>query len=163
METSRMKFSDFICSDALVAHLQSVEKEEAVREIVQALVDARHIERSQFESIVRSIIKREELGSTGIGRGVAVPHAKHPSVDRLVGTVAVSQQGVNFAALDGEKVYLFFLLISPERRHGEHLRALEYVSRLLRCDMFTSFLKQAKTVADIQQVLDEADDSRFGV
>ena len=67
-------------------------------------------------------MKREELGSTGIGRGVAVPHTKHPSVDRLIGTVGVSQEGIDFQSLDGEKVHLFFLLVSPPDRPGDHLR-----------------------------------------
>ena len=63
----------------------------------------------QEESVVAAILKREELGSTGIGNGVAVPHTKHPSVEKLVGTVAVSVEGVDFKSLDGEKVQLFFL------------------------------------------------------
>ena len=116
----------------------------------------------QFESIVKAILKREELGSTGIGRGVAVPHTKHPSVDRLVGTVAVSSTGVDFTSLDGETVHLFFLLISPPDRPGDHLRALENISRQLRDDTFCRFLKQAKTTEEIQQLLDEADNTQFG-
>ena len=103
------------------------------------------VETDESESIVKAILKREELGSTGIGRGVAVPHTKHPSVDRLVGTVAVSSQGVDFASLDGEVVHLFFLLVSPPDRPGDHLRALENISRQLRDDTFCRFLKQAKT------------------
>ena len=111
---------------------------------------------------MKAILKREELGSTGIGRGVAVPHTKHPSVDRLVGNVAISGGGVDFDSLDGEKVHLFFLLISPPDRPGDHLRALENISRQLRDDTFCRFLKQSKTVEDIQQLLDEADNDQFG-
>ena len=106
-------------------------------------------------------MKREELGSTGIGRGVAVPHTKHPSVERLVGTVAISSQGVDFASLDGEVVQLFFLLVSPPHRPGDHLRALENISRQLRDDTFCRFLKQAKSAEDIQQLLEEADNNQF--
>ncbi len=106
-------------------------------------------------------MKREELGSTGIGRGVAVPHTKHPSVQRLVGTVAVSSDGIDFNSLDGEKVQLFFLLISPPDRPGDHLRALENISRQLRDDTFCKFLKQATTADDIRQLLDEADNNGF--
>ena len=107
-------------------------------------------------------MKREELGSTGIGRGVAVPHTKHPSVDRLIGTVSVSPTGVDFASLDGETVNLFFLLISPPDRPGDHLRALENISRQLRDDTFCRFLKQAKSPQDIALLLDEADNHQFG-
>ena len=88
-----MKFADFVCRDAIRAQLNAVDKEGAIREMVQALVDAGKVQANEFESIVKAILKREELGSTGIGRGVAVPHTKHPSVDRLVGTVAVSPPG----------------------------------------------------------------------
>ena len=104
--------------------------------MAEALLDAGKIPPGELDSLIKAIIKREELGSTGIGRGVAVPHTKHPSVDRLVGTVAVSREGVDFESLDGEKVQLFFLLISPPDRPGDHLRALENISRQLRDDMF---------------------------
>ena len=157
-----MKFADFICRDAILAQLTATDKEGAIREMVQALCSAGQVETEESESIVKAILKREELGSTGIGRGVAVPHTKHPSVDRLVGTVAVSGQGVDFASLDGEVVHLFFLLVSPPDRPGDHLRALENISRQLRDDTFCRFLKQAKTTEDIQQLLNEADNNQFG-
>ena len=117
-----MKFSDFICRDAIRANMAALDKEGAIREMVQSLVEAKRVNAAEFESIVKAILKREELGSTGIGRGVAVPHTKHPSVDRLIGTVSVSPAGVDFASLDGETVNLFFLLISPPDRPGDHLR-----------------------------------------
>ena len=117
---------------------------------------AGQVETGESESIVKAILKREELGSTGIGRGVAVPHTKHPSVDHLVGTVAVSRLGVDFASLDGEVVHLFFLLVSPPDRPGDHLRALENISRQLRDDTFCRFLKQAKTVEDIQTTIERS-------
>jgi len=157
-----MRFADFICRDAIIAKLNAVDKEGAIREMVQALCKAGKVEKEEYESIVKAILKREELGSTGIGRGVAVPHTKHPSVDRLVGSVAVSPQGVDFASLDGEVVHLFFLLISPPDRPGDHLRALENISRQLRDDTFCKFLKQAKSVEDIQTLLNEADTNQFG-
>ncbi len=157
-----MKFADFICFEAILADLSADSKEGVIREITQSLLNAGKIATGEVESIVKAILKREELGSTGIGRGVAVPHTKHPSVDRLVGTVAVSHEGVDFNSLDGERVQLFFLLISPPDRPGEHLRALENISRQLRDDTFCKFLKQAKTPADIKQLLEEADQNQFG-
>jgi mannitol/fructose-specific phosphotransferase system IIA component (Ntr-type) len=157
-----MKFADFICREAVIAQLSAQDKEGAIREMVQALCRAGKVDQQQFESIVKAILKREELGSTGIGRGVAVPHTKHPSVDRLVGSVAVSSHGVDFASLDGEAVYVFFLLVSPPDRPGDHLRALENISRQLRDDTFCRFLKQAKSVEDIDTLLNEADNNQFG-
>lgn len=157
-----MKFADFISPKAICAELVAVDKPGAIREMVQALSAAGAVEADEAESIVKAIMKREELGSTGIGRGVAVPHTKHPSVDRLMGTVAVSREGVDFASLDGETVQLFFLLISPPDRPGDHLRALENISRQLRNDTFCRFLKQAKSADDIRQLLEEADNNQFG-
>jgi PTS system fructose-specific IIA component/PTS system nitrogen regulatory IIA component len=156
-----MKFGDFVSADAIRARLAAEDKEGAIREMIGALLEAGKIAPAEVESIVKAIMKREELGSTGIGRGVAVPHTKHPSVQRLVGTVAVSSDGIDFNSLDGEKVQLFFLLISPPDRPGDHLRALENISRQLRDDTFCKFLKQARTADDIRQLLDEADNNGF--
>jgi PTS system fructose-specific IIA component/PTS system nitrogen regulatory IIA component len=157
-----MKFADFIVPGAIRAELAAEDKEGVIREMVQSLLNAGGIEAKECESIVKAILKREELGSTGIGRGVAVPHTKHPSVDKLVGTVAVSSEGVDFDSLDGEKAHLFFLLISPPDRPGDHLRALEKISRQLRDDTICRFLKQAKTADEIRQLLEEADNNQFG-
>jgi len=157
-----MKFGDFIDPESIRAKLDADGKEGVIREMAGSLAQAGKISNDELDSIIRAILKREELGSTGIGRGVAVPHTKHPSVNRLVGTVAVSQEGVDFDSLDGEKVQLFFLLISPPDRPGDHLRALENISRQLRNDTFCRFLKNAKTAEEIKQLLDEADNNQFG-
>lgn len=156
-----MKFADFITPEAIQSELKADDKEGVIREMVRALVEAGRIRAADYESIVRAVLNREELGSTGIGRGVAVPHTKHPSVDRLVGSVAISREGVDFDALDGEKVNLFFLLISPQDRPGDHLRALENIARQLRDETFCRFLKQARSAEDIRQLLEEADNNQF--
>jgi mannitol/fructose-specific phosphotransferase system IIA component (Ntr-type) len=105
-----MKFADFVCPEAVRAELAATDKGGAIREMVQSLLDAGRIPADELEGIVKAILKREELGSTGIGRGVAVPHTKHPSVERLVGTVAVSTRGVDFDSLDGEVVQLRWIV-----------------------------------------------------
>jgi PTS system fructose-specific IIA component/PTS system nitrogen regulatory IIA component len=156
-----MKFSDFVSVTAIKADLSSFDKPSVLRELVESLAAAGAVKAADVDSIVSAILKREELGSTGIGRGVAVPHTKHATVEKLVGTVGVSGEGVDFNSLDGDKVHLFFLLISPQDRPGEHLRALESISRQLRDDTFCRFLKQAKTAHDIQQLLEEADNNQF--
>ena len=113
-----------------------------------------------MESVIRAILSREELGSTGIGQGVAVPHTRHPTVDRLVGTVALSKGGVEFAALDGEPVDILFLLISPLNQSGDHLRALENISRHLKNDNFVNFLRQAKSREQVVDLLEEIEQSQ---
>ena len=156
-----MKFADFVSATAVKADLQNYDTEGVIREMCSSLLQSAKIAEDEFEGIVKALLKREELGSTGIGRGVAVPHTKHPSVAKLVGAVGVSEEGVDFNALDGEKVHLLFLLISPPDRPGDHLRALENISRQLRDETFCRFLKQSKTSEDIWQLLEEADNNQF--
>jgi PTS system fructose-specific IIA component/PTS system nitrogen regulatory IIA component len=156
-----MNFSDFIEVSAIRADLKAEDKETVIGELVEALVESGGVKPENKMSIVDAVMKREELGSTGIGRGVAVPHTKHPSVNRLIGTVGISLSGVDFNSLDGEKVHIFFLLVSPPDRPGDHLRALENISRQLRDDTFCRFLRQSRTVEDITQLLDEADHSQL--
>lgn len=157
-----MKFADFVSKAAIAPQLEADDKSSVVTELVESLVSAGEIAAEDKAEIVEAIMKREELGSTGIGRGVAVPHTKHPVVDKLVGTVGISPDGIDFNSLDGENVQLFFLLVSPPDRPGDHLRALENITRHLReNEMFLKFLKQSKTSKDIQQLLEEADNSEF--
>lgn len=156
-----MKFSDFVKSDSIRAELAAGDKEGVIRELVSCLVESGQLNADEQENIVEAILKREKLGSTGIGRGIAVPHTKHASVENPVGTVGVSADGIDFESLDGEKVQLFFLLISPPDRPGDHLKALENISKQLQDNTFCRFLKQSRTAADIQQVLEEADNNQF--
>lgn len=160
-ESSQMRFDEFIVVDSINPNLQATTKEDAIREMASSLVKAGKLPEDDYESLVRAIIKREELGSTGIGRGIAVPHTKHPCVKELVGTVAVSNKGVEFDSLDGEPVYVLFLLISPPNEPARHLRALELIARQLRNDTFCKFLKQARNCEDILQLITEADNNQF--
>jgi mannitol/fructose-specific phosphotransferase system IIA component (Ntr-type) len=153
----RMKLLDFVVRDGIIVDLQASTKEGAIREMVGALNQAGQLADGEVESVIRAILNREELGSTGIGMGVAVPHTRHPTLQRLVGAVALSPGGVDFAALDGEPVNIFFLLVSPQNQPGDHLRALENISRHLKDERFVSFLRQAKTREAVVDVLEEAD------
>lgn len=156
-----MKFCDFISASAIKAELDSTDKEGVIREMITQLVEAGQLDSADQDSILEAILKREELGSTGIGRGIAVPHTKHPSVSTPVGAVGISSKGVEFQSLDGEQVQLFFMLISPPNQPSEHLRALENISKQLQDETFCRFLKQSKTAEDVQQILEEADNNQF--
>ena len=156
-----MKLCDFVVQAALIPEIPLGSKESAIRSMVSALRQAGSIKASDEDGIVAAILKREELGSTGIGRGVAVPHTKHPSVDKLIAAIAVSRDGVDFSSLDGEPVYVMFLLVSPPDRPGDHLRGLENISRHLRNDKFCKFLRQSKSAQDIWELLQEADNNEI--
>lgn len=152
-----MRMSEFVVRDAIIPSLVATTKEAVIRGMVESLRDAGQFRGADLEDIIRAILKRELLGSTGIGRGVAIPHTKHQGVDRLVGTLAVSPQGVAFESLDGEPVFIFVLLISPQDRPGDHLRALENVSRCLRDDAFVRALRAASSREEISRLLDRLD------
>lgn len=152
-----MRMSDFVVRESIISELKANTKEEVIREMVEGLRSAGYFKGNEPEEVTKAILKRELLGSTGIGRGVAIPHTKHPCVDRLIGTLAVSQKGVLFDSLDGEPVHVFVMLASPQDRPADHLRALENVSRSLRDDHFVNALKHAKNREDIWHLLTDAD------
>jgi nitrogen PTS system EIIA component len=152
-----MRMSDFVVREAIIPDLPATNKEGVIRAMVESLRAAGQFRGADVEDIIRAILKREFLGSTGIGRGVAIPHTKHNSVERLVGTVAIAQKGIAFDSLDGEPVHVFVLLISPQDRPGDHLRALENVSRSLRDDNFVRALRSATTREEIIALLDRAE------
>jgi mannitol/fructose-specific phosphotransferase system IIA component (Ntr-type) len=152
-----MRMSDFVVREAIIPDLKATTKDGVIREMVESLRGAGYFKGGEGEDIVKAILKRELLGSTGIGRGVAIPHTKHNSVDRLISTVALSKPGVAFESLDGEPVHVLVLLISPQDQPGIHLRALEYISRRLRDDGLVRSLRQAPTREAIWDLLVEAD------
>jgi mannitol/fructose-specific phosphotransferase system IIA component (Ntr-type) len=154
-----MKLSDFVVSEAILVDLQATTKKEAIREMVEALHKAGRIGASDVDAVTSAIMSREQLGTTGIGQGVAVPHTRHSTVQTLTGTVALSRRGVDFAALDTDPVDILFLLISPPDQPGPHLRALETISRHAKNARFVSFLRQAKTPDQVMDVLGESDQS----
>lgn len=142
-----MKIMDFLDKKAIKLDLQSIEKEDALKELVDLLAETQEI--GDKKGILKALIERESLGSTGIGQGIAIPHGKTDKVSELVAVLGISQKGVNFEALDGEPVYIFFLLVAPKDTAGPHLKALAQISRLLRDSYFCELLKRCKTVDEV--------------
>ena len=157
-----MNFSEFIQKEAIITDLRAQTKEGVIQEMVDALAKTdKGVKKADVRGVVDSILRREELGSTGIGHGIAVPHTKHVCVDKLVGGIAICQgEGVDFDSLDAEEVKLFFMLVSPPDLPGEHLRALEYITHQLKRKDFVEPLKACKTPEDVIKLLREADESR---
>jgi PTS system fructose-specific IIA component/PTS system nitrogen regulatory IIA component len=149
-----MRMSSFVIQEAIVPSLSGTTREGVIRELVAGLGRAGYFDEAEADDVVQAVLRREQLGSTGIGRGIAIPHAKHDGVDGLIGTLGVSHQGVPFDSIDGEPVSIFVLLISPQDRPGDHLRALENVVRTLRDDALVEKLRSARTAEEIWKLLD---------
>jgi mannitol/fructose-specific phosphotransferase system IIA component (Ntr-type) len=155
-----MKLNEFIVNDAIVPELAATQRDDAIRELVNSLAEAGAAPQSAVDEIVAALIKREENGSTGFGKGVAVPHVKHPKVKKMVGTIGRSSGGIDFSALDHQPVYSIVLLLSPENQPQQHLAAMNIVFSNLQKDMFRRFLRQAGTRQAIAELLEEADQGR---
>ena len=152
-----MKLKDFIVPDAVVANLESTDRDAVLRELVTSLAKAGAMPEEAVDEVVAALIKREQNGSTGFGKGVAVPHVKHPAVTKMSGTIGRSAAGLDFAALDHQPVYSVFLLLSPDNQPQQHLQAMNIVFSNLQKDMFRRFLRQSETREAIVELLDEAD------
>ena len=156
-----MKFQDFICFDAIVPRLESGDRDGVIGELVAALEQCGNLSESESKQVRRALIKRENEASTGMGKGVAIPHVKHKSVDRVIGAVGQSAIGIDFAALDKQPVYSVILLVSPVGDSEQHLKAMEKVFKHLQQEKFRKFLRQSETVEEIKDLLMEADERAF--
>ena len=139
-----MKISEFLCPKAVTADLKGTNKKEIIEELVDLLLSAGAIEKKSKAKLIETLMAREALGSTAIGQGIAIPHAKSESVAKLTASLGVSKKGIDFDSLDGEPAYIFFLLVAPVESAGPHLKALARISRLLKDKYFRESLKSAK-------------------
>jgi len=144
-----MRIMDFLNPKAVSVDLKSNDKEGVLDELVELLVKAGILKDKDKDSIVKILMNREAMGSTGIGSGVGIPHGKCDKVKDMVAALGVSKTGVNFDSLDGEPVYIFFLLVAPEDCAGPHLKALARISRLLKDKFFRDTLREAKDVKSL--------------
>jgi PTS system nitrogen regulatory IIA component len=152
-----MKLKDVIVSDAIIADLQATDRDGVIRELVASLAANGAMPTEAVDEVVAALIKREQNGSTGFGKGVAVPHVKHAKVKKMAGTIGRSGTGVDFSALDHQPVYSVVLLLSPENQPQQHLQAMNIVFSNLQKDMFRRFLRQSDTREKIVELLEEAD------
>lgn len=153
-----MLFRDFISSSSVISDLESTDKNAVIEEMVNCLVATNQIREEAKKGILTALYDREALGSTGIGQGMAIPHAKHPSIKKIIGLFARCKEGVEFDSLDGEPVHLFFLLLSNHDSTINHLECLAYISKHLKDDNFCRFLRNARDIKEILELLAEADE-----
>ena len=155
-----MKLREFIVTEAITPELKAGDRDGAIRELVEALARGGALPADAVDEVVAALIKREQNGSTGFGKGVAVPHVKHVKVKQMSGTIGRSSGGIDFAALDHQPVYSVFLLLSPDNAPQQHLQAMNIVFSNLQKDMFRRFLRGAATREAITDLLDEADSGK---
>lgn len=153
-----MKLSDLIVPGAVIADLKSTDRNAVIRELVESLASAGALAQEDVDTIANAAIQRENQGSTGFGKGVAVPHGKHPKIPKIMAVIGRSAAGVDFTALDRAPVYTIFLLLSPPQSPDAHIQAMENIFRHLQRDNFRKFLRQAETREAILDLLKEADD-----
>jgi mannitol/fructose-specific phosphotransferase system IIA component (Ntr-type) len=155
-----MKLNEFIVKEAIIPALAASDRDGAIRELVASLATQGALPESAVDEVVSSLVKREQNGSTGFGKGVAVPHVKHAKVRKMAGTVGRSAAGIDFSALDHQPVYSVVLLLSPENQPQQHLQAMNIIFSNLQKDMFRRFLRQSDTREKIVELLDEADQGK---
>ncbi|MBE0534506.1 MAG: PTS sugar transporter subunit IIA [Phycisphaerae bacterium] len=145
--------------DALVPELKAGDRDGAILELVQTLTKAGKLPKTKVDEVAKALMQRETEASTGIGRGVAVPHVKHPAVKQVVAAVGCCGRGIDFTSLDKQPVYTVILLLSPTDKADRHLQAMECIFRNLQKDDFRRFLRQAQTVEQVRETIDDADAS----
>ncbi len=152
-----MKLQDFVVKSAIVPQLKAGDRDAVIRELVDALLAAGAAPKTLRDELVKLILDREKHGSTGFGKGVAVPHVKHEKIKKMAAAIGVAPTGVDFKALDKAPVYSVVLLLSPKSKPDEHLQAMENIFSNLQRDTFRRFLRQATTVQAVEDLLAEAD------
>ncbi|MBM3252192.1 MAG: PTS sugar transporter subunit IIA [Candidatus Omnitrophica bacterium] len=155
-----MKTMEFLSKKAISTDLKSTNKPDVIKELVELLADAGEIERRDKNKLIDILMAREALGSTAIGQGVGIPHGKSDCVKKLVAAFGISKKGVNFDSLDGEPVYIFFLLVAPQNSAGPHLKALARISRLLKDKYFRENLKQAQDDKAVIRIMNQEDERK---
>lgn len=156
-----MKLTDFLSKKAVAADIKSIKKEDIIRELLDLLINAGDIEKRHRNKLIEALMARESLGSTAIGQGIAIPHAKSDCVDRLIAAFALSKKGVDFDSLDGEPVYIFFLLLAPQDSAGPHLKALARISRLLKDKYFRDTLRACEDDKSIIKTISQEDEKKI--
>jgi PTS system nitrogen regulatory IIA component len=150
-----MKIVDLIRRDMVVPALQATEKRGILEEL--ALYMANRHARIDRATLSRVLIEREQLASTAIGEGVAIPHGKLASVGEIVACLGRAPTGVDFDSMDGQPTYLFFVLVAPESSTGAHLKALARISRVFKDPEFRRRLLAAPDAESMYHVVADED------
>jgi nitrogen PTS system EIIA component len=150
-----MKILEVLNKDAIIVDLKAKDKKGVLHELVAPVARLSGV---SHEDLLRVLMERERLGSTGIGGGIGIPHGKCEQLSSLMLGIGISKRGVAFDTMDRRPAHIFFLLLAPENSAGLHLELLAHVSRLLKSEAFKSTLMQAETPEEIFEAIREKDE-----
>lgn len=149
-----MKILDILKKEAIIADLNATDKKGVLEELAVPIAEGSGV---NCEEMVRVLLERERLGSTGIGGGIAIPHGKSKSLETLLMGFGRSRKGVDFDAMDGRPAHLFFLLLAPENSTDVHLKMLARISRLLKNSIFKERLMNSDDWRELYDVIKKED------
>ena len=155
-----MKIMDFLSQGAIIPDIKAAKKDGVIEEMVDALINAGNLDKSSRSKLIEALMTRESLGSTAIGQGVAIPHAKSDCVEKLTAAFGLSRKGVDFDSLDGDAAFIFFLLVAPVDSAGPHLKALARISRLLKDKYFRDSLRNCQDKDSIIATISQEDEKK---
>jgi len=151
-----MRLSDILKENHIISNLKATDKKRALEELVDVIIFNRPA--LDKESLVKVLLDREHLGSTGIGDGVAIPHGKFQGIGEPTISFGRSLEGLDFDSIDGQPVFLFFLLIAPENSAGVHLKALARIAKFLKNSSFRNMLMKAETREELFKTIIQNDE-----
>jgi fructose-specific phosphotransferase system IIA component len=154
-EKENMNIYEVLDKDAISIDLKAEEKDEVLAELIGLLVSSGSVKKEDRAEILKKVKEREALGSTGIGKGIAIPHAKSAKLKKMGAAFGISKKGLDFRSLDGEATHIFFLLVDPGETPGPHLKALAKISRLLDDKFIRDKLRSASNAKDILKTIKE--------
>ncbi len=150
-----MKICDVLHKEAILADLKAQNKKGILEELVTPVAEIANVNQ---EDLVKVLLERERLGSTGIGGGIGIPHGKMKDLESLVLGFGLSRRGIDFESLDGKPTHIFFLLVTPENSMGLHLKLLARISRILKNEPFKDRLLSASDGDEILDIIKEEDE-----
>ncbi len=156
-----MKISDILKPEKIIAEFKSVEKDSVINELIDIFKDDERV--NDIDEVRKSVLEREKIMSTGVGKGFAIPHGKSNGVNDIIAGFGKTKKPIDFAALDDEPVNLVFLLVGKENLVGPHIKLLSRISRMMNKDEFRDSLLQAKTAEEIYDVFEEEEEKYFEI
>ena len=151
-----MKLSEIINENNIIPELKAKDKKGVLEELGEVI--SNHEPSVDKGGLVKVLVERERLGTTGIGDGVAIPHGKINSINHPIISFGRSKKGLDFDSMDGQPAYLFFLLVAPENSSGVHLQALAKIAKILKSSTFRKKLMESRTRKELYETIIQTDD-----